>query len=395
MNSKLNSVELFTGAGGLAMGLGRAGFHHSALVEWDWNACETIWHNSERGQDDVVGWPLYHADIRDFKYKPMGDKIELVAGGPPCQPFSLGGKHRGHADDRDMFSEAVRALRSLKPRAFIFENVKGMTRKSFADYFSYTHLRLTYPTIMSRKSETWHGHWQRLEKHHTAGKRSRALKFNVIARVLNAANYGVPQRRERVFFVGIRSDLNCEWGFPQETHSKNSLLREQWETQDYWERLEVPRKWRPKPPANLDRQCRGWAVELEKDSRLPWVTLRDAIQGLPRPTLAGSTEVANHKLVPGARSYPGHTGSELDMPAKTLKAGVHGVPGGENTIRYESGAVRYLTIREAARLQQFPDDFEFFGSWSQSMRQLGNAVPVGLAEILGENLRATLNRERK
>jgi DNA (cytosine-5)-methyltransferase 1 len=100
----------------------------------------------------------------------------------------------------------------------------------------------------------------------------------------------------------------------------------------------------------------------------------------------------NHVLIPGARSYQGHTGSPLDEPSKTLKAGDHGVPGGENTIVMENGTVRYLTIREAARIQTFPDEYFFPGAWTESMRQLGNAVPVKLSEIVARSILDHLSR---
>ena len=89
----------------------------------------------------------------------------------------------------------------------------------------------------------------------------------------------------------------------------------------------------------------------------------------------------DHKYQPGAKAYPGHTGSPIDEPSKALKAGVHGVPGGENMIRYPDGRVRYFTVREAARIQTFPDNYALHGAWSEAMRQLGNAVPVDLASI--------------
>ena len=141
---------------------------------------------------------------KTFDYGNLRD-IMVVSGGPPCQPFSLGGKHRGHLDKRDMFPEAVRAVRELRPKAFIFENVKGLMRETFSDYFEYIHLQLTHPSFMRRKTESWKEHRARLEKHHTS-LRDRT-EYNVVFRLLNAANYGVPQRRERVFFVGFRSDL--------------------------------------------------------------------------------------------------------------------------------------------------------------------------------------------
>jgi DNA (cytosine-5)-methyltransferase 1 len=100
--------------------------------------------------------------------------------------------------------------------------------------------------------------------------------------------------------------------------------------------------------------------------------------------------IPNHRSQPGARAYPGHTGSDLDLPAKALKAGVHGVPGGENMLADSRGRVRYFTVREAARLQGLPDEFEFPGSWTESMRQIGNAVPVQLASFVGRWLSKVL-----
>ena len=112
---------------------------------------------------------------------------------------------------------------------------------------------------------------------------------------------------------------------------------------------------------------------------------------LPNPTTKNHPSILNHRLQKGARSYPGHTGSPLDLPAKALKAGVHGVPGGENMLRYANGKVRYFTIRESARLQTFPDQYEISGTWSEAMRQLGNAVPVKLGEAVTSSVRKTLD----
>ena len=127
--------------------------------------------------------------------------------------------------------------------------------------------------------------------------------------------------------------------------------------------------------------------DLHGDGR-PWLTVRDAIGDLPDPELQPELAAAclNHRFQGGARSYVGHTGSPLDEPAKTLKAGVHGVPGGENMLRRADGSVRYFSVRESARLQTFPDKYRFHGSWTESMRQLGNAVPVKLAQAVGENV---------
>lgn len=119
---------------------------------------------------------------------------------------------------------------------------------------------------------------------------------------------------------------------------------------------------------------------------LPWLTVRDALVGLPEPTMEASALFFDHVLQPGARVYPGHTGSFIDSPAKALKAGVHGVPGGENMLRRVDGSVRYFSVREAARLQTFPDGYRFSGPWSEAMRQLGNAVPVRLAQIVAGSI---------
>src|SRR5262249_34060438 len=189
----------------------------------------------------------------EFDYRTLNGDVMVVSGGPPCQPFSMGGKHRGHLDERDMFPEAVRAVRELRPKAFIFENVKGLKRETFATYFEYIRLQLTYPGLVRREEEAWREHCRRLEKHHTASHG--AAEYNVVAELLNAANYGVPQRRERVFLVGFRSDLGVGWSFPKATHSEEALLRSKWITRDYWDRHEVAQKRRPQ--LEKSRAARG------------------------------------------------------------------------------------------------------------------------------------------
>ena len=227
----MRSVELFAGAGGMALGMSNAGFHHAAVVEWNHDACETFRENQRRCARFVEEWPLYEADIRSFDYSNIKGDVMVVSGGPPCQPFSLGGKHRGYQDKRDMFPEAVRAVHELRPEAFIFENVKGLKRATFADYFGYVYLQLSHPGLTRRKSEMWREHRARLERHHTS--RQARSEYNVVYRVLNAADYGVPQRRERIFLVGFRSDLDAEWTFPDATHSEDALFRSQWISETY------------------------------------------------------------------------------------------------------------------------------------------------------------------
>ena len=376
--SKLSCLELFTGAGGLAKGLELAGLQHQAFVEWNKDACKTLAYNYG---DHLV----HNIDIREFKFEQFGN-VDVVSGGPPCQPFSMGGKHKGNMDKRDMFPYACKAIRVCTPKVFIFENVKGILRKSFKSYFEYIVLRLTYPDVSIGISENWEDHLRRLEKIHTSGKYS-GIKYNIIFRLVNAANYGIPQRRERIFIVGIREDIKIEWSFPQESHSFDALLWSQFISGDYWQRHNI----KPSKIENLDKRTQQRVHQLMQQPSLfppplkPWKTVRDKIGALPEPDLEGSFDM-EHVLRKGAKSYPGHTGSYIDMPSKALKAGDHGVPGGENTIRYQDGQIRYYTIFEAKRIQTFPHDYKISGSWTEAMRQIGNAVPVELGYLIADSL---------
>ena len=378
MNSKVSCLELFSGAGGLAHGLAQAGFNHVGFVESNKQACETLKANYP---DNLVK----NSDIRSIDFAEFG-QVEFVAGGPPCQPFSLGGKHQGNLDERDMFPIAVKAIQTCLPKAFMFENVKGLLRKSFSTYFEYIVLRLTYPALERREQQSWQAHLAELEKVHTAGNYQDA-KYNVLFRLIDSANYGVPQRRERVVIVGIRNDLNIKWSFPEETHALDSLLWSQFITGQYWERHAI----QSISSGELPTQLRKRAERLRRTygfippSKLAWKTVRDEIGNIPFPDKQGSFH-PEHVLRLGAKTYPGHTGSYIDLPSKAIKAGVHGVPGGENMIRYRDGTVRYYTTYEAKKIQTFPDQYRITGSWTEAMRQIGNAVPVSLGQVIGRNL---------
>ena len=366
----MEGIELFAGGGGLLLGSALAGVRHHLAAEWNKWACKTIRENSLAGHHLVSGIKVLERDIRGIDWSTElldSNSIDIVSGGPPCQPFSLGGLARYADDPRDMFPAMTHAIKQILPKAFLVENVKGLTRSSFSSYFDYIKLRLTYPEIESKQDEKWDEHYLRLKKENIFVRDT--LTYNLHTVVVNAADYGIPQHRHRVIIVGIRDDIGAEWKVPQRTHSGNALAKLQ-EDGSYWDKHEVPSKQRV--------SIKQKAIN---DGLLPWVTVRDALSGLPEPSLNTLNIWRDHIFQPGAKIYPGHTGSPLDEPSKALKAGVHGVPGGENMIRFPDGTVRYYTIREAARIQTFPDDYALHGAWSEAMRQLGNAVPVQLAEI--------------
>jgi DNA (cytosine-5)-methyltransferase 1 len=287
-----------------------------------------------------------------------------------------------------MFPYAVRVVRNIRPKAFIFENVRGLLRKSFAKYFGYILLQLEYPDVAMREGESWGEHLARLEQHHTAGTEC-GLRYRVVFQKVNAADFGVPQHRERVVIVGFRWDIHEPWSFPCATHSGDALDAAKWVNGTYWDEHRIPRGQRPQTPSSMD-------ARLERIATLPyaarWRTVRDALIGLPNPQSPEAAKIPNHRFQQGARRYPGHTGSMLDAPAKTLKAGDHGVPGGENMLAEANGSVRYFTVRESARLQTFPDWYLFPSSWTESMRQIGNAVPVTLAHVIGDSVASSLRK---
>jgi len=386
----MKSIELFAGAGGLALGVARAGFEHEVVLEWDRNACDTLRRNKSRSVDHVSSWQIVEGDVKNYDFRQHAGNTEFIAGGPPCQPFSLGGKHLGQRDERNMFPHAIRAVREIAPKGFILENVKGLLRQGFSNYYSYIIHQLKFPEVTPCGDEDWIDHLARLEKLATGGNYA-GLQYNVVFQLLDAANYGVPQHRHRVLIVGVRSDLGVEFGFPLPTHTEDALLYEQWVSGEYWDRHRLSKARRPAIPAQLRCRVERLRSAIPMMLGLPWRTVRDAISDLPKLS-EGETcrNMPNHFLNPGARSYPGHNGSPLDSPAKALKAGDHGVPGGENTLRFDNGTVRYFSVRECARLQTFPDDWILEGSWTESMRQLGNAVPVLLASAIATDLRKAL-----
>lgn len=323
----MQTLELFAGCGGLAKGLELAGFEHAGLLEINHQACESLRANFKPRL-------VHEIDVKkvDF-HKFVG--VDLVSGGPPCQPFSLGGLAKANNDARDMFPQAIRAISEIRPRGFVFENVKGLLRTKFAPYFRYIILRLSFPDCSQNDGETWQSHLKRLQRI-VDGAHYIGLRYKVQYKLLNAADYGIPQVRERVFIVGLREDVDAVWSWPKKV-------------------------------------CKDSA------SRIP---ISAALAGVPDPH-TDSSYAEDHVFIGGARVYPGHTGSDFSKPAKTIKAGAHGVPGGENMLRFADGSLRYMTVHEAKLIQTFPSEYRITGSWGEALRQIGNAVPVKMAQCVG------------
>lgn len=371
----MRSAELFAGCGGLALGMSRAGFEHALMAEFNFDAVETAKHNKARAVEHVAHWPVEKTDVRDIDWEPLRGQLAVISGGPPCQPFGIGGKKLGPEDSRDMWPEAVRAIREAAPEGFLFENVRNIAGPKFRGYLEWVIHHLARPGLVRGESETHEEHLARL-----LAARG-APDYRVGWQIVNAADYGAPQIRYRVLIFGVRASRGITPPTMPPTHSHDRLLWDQYVSGDYWKRHGL----RPRlEPANGRDAARVGNLRVRgvEPAQAPWVTVRDAIEGLGDPD-----SLRNHVFQPGARVYPGHTGSPLDRPAKALKAGDHGVPGGENMMVRDDGSVRYFTTREAARLVGLPDDYLFPRSWSESMRQLGNAVPAQLGEAAGKWLR--------
>jgi len=175
----LTSLEICAGAGGQALGLAMAGFSHVALVEYEKDYCQVLKQNRPE-------WNVICADVRDFSGKPYKGKIDLLAGGVPCPPFSVAGKQLGSSDERDLFPEAIRLIEEINPRAVMLENVRGFLDPVFNEYRA---------SILGQ-----------IEK----------LGYKVDIKLLNASDFGVPQLRPRIVIVGIRNDIKGKFSYPQE-----------------------------------------------------------------------------------------------------------------------------------------------------------------------------------
>ncbi|WP_416562979.1 DNA cytosine methyltransferase [Nocardia testacea] len=406
--SQRTSVELFAGAGGLAMAAERAGFRPLLLNEFAKRACETLVANGAASYEGAecppipaIGDkpPLIMGDVRNVKFDYLVDKVDLLAGGPPCQPFSLGGVARGDEDDRNGFPHMFRAISEMRPRAVICENVRGLLRPSFSPYFDYIKRELSLPWLKRPEGSDWRDHNETLRAEMKSASIHDDERYEVEHFAVNAADYGVPQIRNRVIIVAFRRDLGVDWNWFRKLvkpkFSERLLYQDMLPNGAYWDRHEIPSSLR-KPVPNKSQVFQQAALLPEDEGLAPWRTLRDAIRGIedgqePLP------EIPSHLLDrqphfgdpdhvgwPNARIYDGHTPNQLDRPAKTVKAGVHGVPGGESVVQLDDGTHRYMTVRETARVMTFPDQRTLAGPRGEKMRQLGNAVPVLLGKAFTE-----------
>ena len=291
------------------------------------------------------------AHTRDLDFRELNG-VDLLSGGPPCQPFSIGGLHLGPRDQRNMWPEAIRAVAEIRPTAFILENVRGLFRPAFEVYLEYITLQLTYPDLKLRIDEAWRHHLARLRQY-AKGRGGKNAAYRVLSRAINAADYGAPQKRHRAISSSAWHPNSAIIGASQ----RQRIRREghlRWlkhVERNYWTRHGARRICEPAS------KSRGTGTQARSQVRR-----KKPRSGLGRPCwtrfqISSADEkekIAGHWQHPGARAYDNHTGSCLDEPAKALKAGDHGVPGSENMLAGRQGDVRYFTIREMARLQGLP-----------------------------------------
>lgn len=325
------TVELFAGAGGLAIGMSKAGFRHLMLNEIDHNACETL----RRNRPD---WNVVENDIHELDFTPFNGKVDLLTGGFPCQAFSFAGKRLGFEETRGtLFFELARAVKEIQPKVFMAENVKGLL-----DHDNGKTLNVIKDVIAE-------------------------LGYTLIQpRVLRALQYDVPQKRERLILIGIRNDIaryaNFKW--PDVSDSYRTL-RDAFYSGDLFPN-DVPKSDGQKYPESKLK-----VMELVPQGG-DW---RDLPVEIAKAYMKGSYNLGGGKTGMARRLA-------LDEASLTLTC----APAQKQTERCHPLETRPLTVREYARIQTFPDDWQFCGSLSSQYKQIGNAVPVNLAWALGRSL---------
>lgn len=331
------SVELFAGAGGLALGMEMAGFHHLLLNEFDHNACETLRLNRP-------DWNVVEKDIHTVDFSNLCGKVDFLSGGFPCQAFSYAGKRLGFEETRGtLFFELARAVKEIQPKVFLCENVKGLME---------------------------HDGGRTLE---TITDVIRELGYYLIPpRVLKAVMYKVPQKRERLFLLAIRNDLagkvSFDWPAP---YNRVMTLRDAFFAGDLYS-TDVP-----------ESECQQYPEKKRKVMELvpmggDW---RDLPEEVAKEYMKGSYNLGGGKTGMARRL-------SLDEPSLTLTC----APAQKQTERCHPTRTRPLSVREYARIQTFPDDWNFSGSMSSKYKQIGNAVPVNLAYAVGRSVVRMLNQ---
>ena len=388
--TNLRSVELFAGAAGLGLGLSKAGFKHEVVIENNHMACETIRLNKKQNHALVQNWEIREASIEDVDLSDISKNPALLAGGPPCQDFSIGGKHTGAKGSKNLWPWTIKAVRKLEPLSFAFENVPAMDT-IHKDYLEYLVLALSLPNE-AKLNTCWNEDKKRLIQ---IFKDRDPPEYRVQVMKLNAAEYGTAQARTRIFVVGTRHDIKGEIIKPEVTHSLDQLMTDKWKNGSYWERVGMQRP-------EIDAAGSKW---MRQDNKKPsqdlfdlmaptnplcaYRTVREAIMTIPQH--ANCNEPAPRK----AKAYKGHTGSPIDEASKTLRAGDHGVSGGENMIdwgneRATNDRYEHFSVRQAATISDFPMDYDFAGTWSDGLKQIGNAVPGNLGHVVGQSIKNAL-----
>jgi DNA (cytosine-5)-methyltransferase 1 len=322
--TKFKTVELFAGAGGLALGLENAGLNHELLVEIDKNAAATLKSNRPK-------WNIECKDARDTDYKKI--KADIVTGGFPCQAFSFAGKKLGFEDARGtLFFELARAVKEIKPKIAVGENVKGLLRHENGR---------TLSAMIDIMDE---------------------LGYRVVTRVLRAQYLDVPQKRERLIILCVRKDLKLPFIFPRERDYTISL-RDALQKVPISSGQEYPTK-------------KQKILELIPPGGY-WKDLPDTLQ---REYMGASYFMGGGKTGMARRL-------SWDEPSLTLTC----APAQKQTERCHPEETRPLTVREYARIQSFPDSWDFIGATASQYKQIGNAVPVNLGYHLGRCLIAMLD----
>jgi DNA (cytosine-5)-methyltransferase 1 len=329
------ALELFAGAGGLAIGMEKAGIKCVALNEIDKWACQTLRKNRPN-------WRVLEGDIKKFDFSEYKNKIDVVTGGFPCQAFSYAGKKLGFADARGtLFYEFARVVKEVAPPICIGENVRGL--------------------ISHDGGKTLKGMISILDE----------IGYKVIpVQVLKAINYKVPQKRERLILVGIRKDIDLSYNYPK-PHNKIYHLKDALKKGELYD-TNVPKSSGAKYPQNKK------AVLDLVPQKGYW---RDLPLKIQKEFMGGSFYLGGGKT--GIARRIG-----WDEPCLTLTCS----PAQKQTERCHPDETRPFTVREYARIQTFPDDWIFEGSMAQQYKQIGNAVPVNLAKEVGYSIVDFLNQ---